>query len=127
MEMLKVREALSDQLHATRTKLDAKRKMLASAQGDSNQQKKAGELSRRIEELEESAKAQEVQLQTVTESTLAESRRFREEKEDAIRLLVVDFVKLQIHYSKKMQAAWEAVLAQCDQESQQGPQQEEKQ
>jgi len=109
-EMIKTRTAVLQVYHQALADLEYKQGKLRAVQGAPEKADKALALEKQVEEAQAVVDARLKELKRITAICLAEAGRFRLEKEQALKNIVVDFVKLQIEHSKKVQKAWESIL-----------------
>lgn len=105
--MMKRRTLALDTLHASQDRLEARQQKLASANAK-------GENVSGAEAAVLGAQAQvdndKQELERITSLCLEEAAKFKAEKRDDMKQLVLAFVKLQIEHSRKVQQAWEQML-----------------
>jgi len=100
--LLSYQEAVAD--------LESRQRKLATIQGVPQKHDQAQRLERGVEEMQVIVDERLKELKRVTVICLGEASRFRLEKEQAFKNVVIDFVRMQIEHSKKVQKAWESIL-----------------
>eukprot|EP00298_Acanthocystis_sp_HF-20_P004951 c15255_g1_i1.p1 GENE.c15255_g1_i1~~c15255_g1_i1.p1 ORF type:complete len:425 (+),score=169.22 c15255_g1_i1:42-1316(+) len=121
-EAVKGREKMLQAYHAALTTLESKKSKLEKlkAQTPTNSQKIA-EAEKELQDAElEVAKAREAH-DSVSKITRQEMLRFQKEKVDDFKSMVVDYVKSQIEFSRKVQNTWEALIPEIDALAQEVP------
>jgi len=109
-DMIKTRNDVLQSYHDAINDLEARQRKLAQIQGVPQKHDQAQRLERGVEEAQIIADERLKELKRVTAICLAEAGRFRLEKEQALKNVVIDFVRMQIENSKKVQKAWESIL-----------------
>jgi len=109
-EMIKTRNDVLQSYHDAVSDLEARQRKLAQIQGVPQKHDQAQRLERGVEEAQIIVDERLKELKRVTAICLAEAGRFRLEKEQALKNVVIDFVRMQIEHSKKVQKAWESIL-----------------
>ena len=90
-----------------KAKTDAEKKTEAK-------EEKAGALRKEVQQAEEHEAFCKGEYEKVAATVDAEMARFQREKLADFKHVVIDFVKLQLEYSRKVHAAWAALLPQLD-------------
>jgi len=109
-EMIKTRNDVLASYHDAVTDLESRQRKLAQVQGVPQKHDQAQRLERGVEEMQIVVDERLKELKRVTAICLGEAGRFRLEKEQALKNVVIDFVRMQIEHSKKVQKAWESIL-----------------
>jgi len=94
--------------------LEARQADLSKAQGVPGKEAAARTIEVQVAEAQRDADRDRAELERVTRSALAEAARFRREKEQDIRRVIIDFVKMQIQQSRQAQETWESLLPEID-------------
>jgi sorting nexin-1/2 len=90
--------------------LEDRQRSLAEVQGVPGKEARARAIEVSVAEAQTIADQNRAELQRVTQMTLAEAARFRIEKEQEIRDIIINFVNMQIQHSRMAQAIWQSVL-----------------
>lgn len=113
-EMCRARASISLTYQTSLGVLQGRQESLARQKGQPGREEQAAAMERSVNEAQKIADQDRAELARVTALMLREAARFRREKEDEIRKIVINFVKMQISHSKQVQAAWETVLPEID-------------
>lgn len=109
--MMKTRAAQLLTYQTAQDTLEARQTDLSKVKGVPGKESKQEALQRQVADAQTDADREGETLTQITETSLAEALKFRNEKSTAIKKLLVEFVQHQIEHSKKVQASWEAMLA----------------
>lgn len=113
-DMCRSRAAMLLTYQTSTSELESRQRALAEVQGVPGKEERARSIERSVVEAQGIADTDRIELQRVTQSTLAEAARFRREKEQELRSIILNFVNMQIDHSKRAQQVWESVLPEID-------------
>ena len=100
--------------NAASSSLAAKKERLEKLKGAGGRDDKISVLTREVAEAEEAVNLGKSEYETVAARVDAEMARFQAEKLVDFKKYVVDFIKLQIDYSQRVQQAWSELLPRLD-------------
>lgn len=121
------REAALKALNHASASLEAKREKLArvrTAAASAKDGERAAALAREVHEAEDVSRRAKQEYERVAARVDAEMSRFQREKLVHFKQIVINFVSLQLEYSKRAEAAWRELLPQIESLSEQEPAQQ---
>jgi len=109
-EMCQGRTAMLKQYHNSLSRLESRQRELKNLQGVPGKEAQARDAEQAVAAAQQVVDTEQSELQNITRTTISEAERFKREKAQDIRNLIINFVKVQIDYSRKDQEAWEKIL-----------------
>jgi len=108
--MMRTRAAVLLTYQTALSSLEAKQTKLAQLKGVAGKEDQTIKLEQALVEAQDEVDEAKMELDKVTKIALEETAKFREMKQEDLKKIVVEFVRLQIDHSKKVQSAWESIL-----------------
>jgi len=108
--MMKTRTTAQMTFYGSLGALEGKQAKLDTVQGVAGKEDKTMSIEKSLIEAQASLDRDKEELERITATCLAEAARFKKNKSTDIRKMILDFCKIQIEHSKKVQAAWEKIM-----------------
>lgn len=113
-EMMKTRQAANFAYLSAKELLEDRKKKLQAALSQGGKTDKIQSAERAVKDSEKDSEEKYRDLQQITTRALYEFEQFKNQKQIDMKNMVVQFVKLQIEHSKKVQNAWESILPELE-------------
>ena len=122
-QAISAREAALKATNNASAALELKREKLTRTRssGLSSQSERVSTLQREVEEAEDLSRCAKQEYERVAARVDAEMSRFQREKLAHFKSIIVNFVSLQLEYSKRAEAAWGELLPQLEELSEHEP------
>eukprot|EP00164_Ancoracysta_twista_P004810 GFYU01006530.1.p1 GENE.GFYU01006530.1~~GFYU01006530.1.p1 ORF type:complete len:434 (-),score=165.52 GFYU01006530.1:176-1477(-) len=101
-------------LQTSKNDLESAQQKAAKLRGQPGKEEKLAQAEREIEQAEANVKTMEEKYKTVCNRTNTEMERFQVEKLADFKKMILDFVKLQIEHSEKVQSVWEGLVPEIE-------------
>jgi len=108
--MMKTRNTAQVTYHSSLSTLEGRQAKLNNAQKVVGKEDKSTSLEKSLTEAQASLDRDKEALERITKTCISEAERFKNNKSVDIRKIILDFCNIQIEHSKKVQAAWQAIM-----------------
>jgi len=113
-QMMKIRSGVLITCQTSLATLESRQGALAKVQGVQGKQDKQQVAEKLVAEAQAVVDRDQNELHKVTQMCLSECQRFQREKYADLKNVIIDFCKLQIEHSKKVQNSWEHCLSELE-------------